>query len=113
MKIYADARGNISALYRSAVESVHRDIYLLDSNDSGKSFEGTLLQKWDINACPMSSMDIAAGGKALIGAWEIGGQIYWAWLVSGSARAAGPPRFREKAGTASTRESPSTGTAKS
>jgi hypothetical protein len=80
MKIFADAQGNVSALYRSATESVHRDIYLLTSIDQGRKFQGSLLHKWDINACPMSSMDIAENGRTLVGAWETGGQVYWARL---------------------------------
>ncbi len=57
MKIFADRQGNVVALYRSATEAVHRDIYLLSSNDRGKTYQGKLLHKWNINACPMSSMD--------------------------------------------------------
>ena len=77
MKIFSDRQGNVSALYRSATESVHRDIYFLTSNDRAKSFHGNLLHKWNINACPMSSMDFAENGKTLVGAWETGGQVYW------------------------------------
>ncbi len=80
MKIFADRQGSISALYRSATESIHRDIYLLSSRDRGLSFEGRLLHKWDLNACPMSSMDIADNGKMVVGAWETSGQVFWARL---------------------------------
>ena len=83
MKIFADRQGTVSALYRSATESVHRDIYMLASQDRGRSFEGHLLHKWDINACPMSSMDIAGNGRIVVGAWETGGQVYWAHLDKG------------------------------
>ncbi|MDQ1470058.1 MAG: hypothetical protein QOJ99_1538 [Bryobacterales bacterium] len=82
MKAFADRQGNISVLYRSATESVHRDIYLLRSKDRGQNFQGSLLHKWDINACPMSSMDIAENGKTVVGTWETGGQVYWARLES-------------------------------
>ena len=80
MKIFAGSQGNVSALYRSATEAVHRDIYLLTSTDQGRKFRGGLLHKWNINACPMSSMDIVESGRTLAGAWETGGQIYWARL---------------------------------
>jgi hypothetical protein len=80
MKVFADRRANVFALYRSATESVHRDIYLLRSKDAGKSFQGRLLHKWDINACPMSSMDFAGNANIVVGAWETGGQVYWARL---------------------------------
>jgi hypothetical protein len=87
MKIFADRRSHVFALYRSATESVHRDIYLLKSSDQGKSFEGRLVQKWEINACPMSSMDIAENGNIVVGAWETAGQVYWARLnVDGAIR---------------------------
>jgi hypothetical protein len=77
MKIYADRRSNVFALYRSATESVHRDIYLLTSKDQGKTFQGRLVHKWEINACPMSSMDFADNGSVVVGAWETGGQVFW------------------------------------
>src|ERR1035437_4476836 len=69
MKIFVDNRTNVYALYRSATESVHRDIYLLTSQNQGQRFEGRLLHKWDINACPMSSMDIAENEDMVVGAW--------------------------------------------
>jgi len=78
MKSFVDAKGNVFALYRSATESVHRDIYLLSSNDRGRTFQGKLLHKWAINACPMSSMDFAENANMVVAAWETGGQVYWA-----------------------------------
>jgi len=77
MKTFVNHKGDVYALYRSATESIHRDIYLLHSNDHGRTFQGMLLHKWNINACPMSSMDFAENGDNLVGAWETGGQIYW------------------------------------
>lgn len=77
MKIFAGPAGNVTALYRSATEQVHRDIYELRSTDRGRTFQGRLLHKWNINACPMSSMDIAENGKDSVAAWETGGQVYW------------------------------------
>ncbi|HUS07663.1 MAG TPA: hypothetical protein VMZ52_15260 [Bryobacteraceae bacterium] len=82
LKVFASRRGNLLGLYRSATESVHRDIYLLTSKDQGKSFQGSLLHKWNINACPMSSMDFAENTDTVVGAWETGGQVYWARLGS-------------------------------
>ncbi len=90
MKIFADRRDNLFALYRSATESVHRNIYLLTSKDRGRSFEGRLLHEWNINACPMSSMDFAANGKTVMGAWETGGQVFWTRLDRDRAPVAAP-----------------------
>jgi hypothetical protein len=78
MKVFADRGGNVTALYRSARESIHRDIYLLRSTDKGNTFKGRLLHEWDINACPMSSMDFAENEGRVLAAWETGGQVYWA-----------------------------------
>jgi hypothetical protein len=90
MKIFVDRRTNVYALYRSATESVHRDIYLLTSQNQGQRFEGRLLHKWDINACPMSSMDIAENEDMVVGAWETGGQVFWARLNGGGGQPISP-----------------------
>jgi len=90
LKAFADRQGNVWVLYRSATESVHRDIYLLGSHDRGRTFQGKLLGRWDINACPMSSMDIAANGRETVGAWENGGQVYWTHLARDAASARKP-----------------------
>ena len=84
MKAFVDRRGDVFALYRSATESVHRDIYLLRSSDHGKTFQGKLLHKWNINACPMSSMDFAEHANLMVCAWETGGQVYWTRVAEGS-----------------------------
>jgi hypothetical protein len=77
MKTFVNRKGDVFALYRSATESVHRDIYLLHSRDRGRTFQGMLLHQWNINACPMSSMDFAENRETLACAWETGGQVYW------------------------------------
>jgi hypothetical protein len=91
MRVFADRRANVFVLYRSATESIHRDIYLLKSTDLAKSFQGRLLHKWDINACPMSSMDFAENGTRVVGAWETGGQVYWARVEGGAGQPISPP----------------------
>ena len=82
MKVFADHRGDLLAMYRSAQQSVHRDVYLLRSTDKGNTFTGKLLHKWEINACPMSSMDFAGNNRNVIAAWETGGQVYWDRVAS-------------------------------
>ena len=81
MKTFVDRKGHVFVLYRSATESVHRDIYLLSSNDHGRTFQGRLLHKWNTNACPMSSMDFAEGANMIAAAWETGGQVYWTRII--------------------------------
>ena len=86
MKTFVDRSGDMFALYRSATESVHRDIYLLSSSDHGRTFQGRLLHKWNINACPMSSMDFAGNADTVVAAWETAGQVYWTYIKGGSTR---------------------------
>jgi hypothetical protein len=80
MAVFADRKETVRALYRSATEGVHRDIYLLTSHDHGRSFDGYKLHPWEINACPMSSMAFAETATKVEGAWETGGQVYFADL---------------------------------
>jgi hypothetical protein len=77
-------------LYRSATALTHRDMFILASNDSGRSFRGSKVQPWDIGACPMTSMAIAAAGSRIAGAWETAGQVYFG-DVEMSAAAIGAP----------------------
>jgi len=73
-------------LYRSATALVHRDTYLLESNDGGASFRGSEVQPWNIGACPMTSMAIAAAGSRALGAWETAGQVYFGEIDTHGAR---------------------------
>lgn len=83
MAMFAASDGSLFALYRSATENVHRDIYLLASKDHGNSFAGSLVQSWEINACPMSSMSFAESSGSTYAAWETGGQVFYG-KISGS-----------------------------
>lgn len=82
--IFSNKAGSVYALYRSATEETHRDIYVLASENKGKSFDGRLLHKWEINACPMSSMGFAESAGTVLGAWETGGQVYFSALYAKS-----------------------------
>ncbi len=90
MRLFASSRGVIYGLYRSAKENVHRDIYLLRSDDQGSTFTGALLHPWNINACPMSSMSFVEQGNEVLAAWETQTQVYFAPVSHGigAARAA-------------------------
>jgi hypothetical protein len=90
MKLFADSGGVIYGLYRSAREDVHRDIYLLRSDQGGNKFSVALLHPWNINACPMSSMSLVQAGEEVLGAWETQTQVYFSPVSRGAdaARAA-------------------------
>lgn len=77
------AEGNrVSLLYRSAKNLVHRDTYYLASNDGGRTFRGTNVQKWQIGACPMSSFSLAKRGAQTLGAWESRERVHFGALAT-------------------------------
>src|SRR5262249_55914057 len=85
------ARGDsLLLLYRSAFETMHRDVYLLASRDRGRSFRGSRVQEWPIGACPMTSMSLTTAGARTLGAWETAGQVYAGEIDADAARIAAP-----------------------
>ncbi len=91
MAMFAGSKGVVRALYRSATEGIHRDIFLLTSLDRGKIFGGRKLHTWEINACPMSSMAFGEGGGTVFGAWETAGQVYFENLTKATASPVSAP----------------------
>ena len=77
-----------------------RHLFLV-SSDRGRTFTGSRLHEWDINACPMTSMSIAEQGARVLGAWETDGQVYFTDLAA-SAAARVPPHALVPAPEAST-----------
>jgi hypothetical protein len=68
-------------LYRSAsAGGTQRDIFFLGSTDQGRSFTGTRIHPWRINACPMTSMSLAAAGARTLGAWETEASVFFGTL---------------------------------
>jgi hypothetical protein len=78
MNAFADSRGNVYALFRSATEMVHRDMYLLASRDRGETFQGAEIAKWNVGYCVMSSEAFAQGSAGPLAAWETEKQVYYA-----------------------------------
>src|SRR5262249_31830894 len=80
MRAFVDRQGRAQLLYRAATGRGDPDMYLLSSENRGQSFSGMLLDKWKLNACPMSSAALADGSTGLLAAWETNGQVYFASL---------------------------------
>lgn len=78
MGALADKKGNLYLLYRTARETVHRDMYLLMSQDRGKTFQAMDLSPWEIGGCPMSTVSLASGGERVLLSWETRKQVYFA-----------------------------------
>ena len=77
----------VSLMYRSATGGVQRDIYMLTSNDRGRTFRGANIHPWKINACPMTSMSFAVTGRRLLAAWETEGQVFMSQIDRATSRA--------------------------
>jgi hypothetical protein len=75
-RLLATSSNGLALLYRSATNLTNRDVYLLTSRDSGRSFAGSRVQAWSLNACPMTSMSLASAGGRMMAAWETAGQVY-------------------------------------
>lgn len=63
-------------MYRSATGAIDRDIYVLVSSDRARTFRGARIHPWKVNACPMTSMSLAASDNRLLGAWETEGKVF-------------------------------------
>jgi hypothetical protein len=78
MRAFADKAGTVYALYRSATDDVHRDMFLLTSQDHGRSFQGQRVERWQIATCPMSSAFLTETPVGPLAAWETAGQVSFA-----------------------------------
>jgi hypothetical protein len=90
LNAFADRKGTVYVLYRSATETVHRDIYLLVSSDKGQTFQGEDISKWNIGACVMSSASFAESPAGVLGAWETEKQAYFGRIDRASGKIALP-----------------------
>jgi hypothetical protein len=90
-------------LYRSAHDTVHRDMYVLQFDSRKDDFQPFKLQPWETGTCPMTTAAFVDVHNQSLIAWETEGQI---WL-STLARTAGPPGTPKAApGTAKKRKHP-------
>jgi len=74
---FVDRNGILYVLYRSATETVHRDIYLLISRDRGSTFDGSDISAWNVGYCVMSSESFTESPAGVLAAWETEKQVYF------------------------------------
>jgi hypothetical protein len=77
MKAMATPGGDVFALYRSATDTVNRDMYLLASKDGGRTFSDQKIDAWEVGYCVMSSAALTTGHGSTLAAWETKGQIHF------------------------------------
>ena len=103
VRVFARSASSVFLLYRSATSLTHRDIYVLESSDQGRTFSGSQVQAWNIGACPMTSMSFTASGPKVLAAWETAGQVSFGAVDGHPAGVATPIAAP---GEASTRKHP-------
>jgi hypothetical protein len=80
VRAFADASGNVFALYRAATEMVNRDEMLVVSRNRGADFEIVSRHPWKLQACPMSSASLTESKGGVLAAWETAGQVYFSQI---------------------------------
>jgi hypothetical protein len=86
LRAFADRKGTVYVLYRSATDKENRDTYLLISRDRGATFDGDDVDPWKVSTCPMSSFAFAERGAGVLAAWETDGQVYYAGLDAATGK---------------------------
>lgn len=77
MRAFVGGSGALFVLYRAAAQDIHRNMTLLISRDSGRTFRTSEVSAWQLNACPMSTAYLGEGGQRVLAAWEKGGEVYF------------------------------------
>jgi hypothetical protein len=80
-----DPAGTVYVLFRSAEETTHRDMYLLESTDHGATFRGSDISKWSIGYCVMSSEAFVHGPREMYAAWETEKRVHFGTVGRGPA----------------------------
>lgn len=83
-RAFAGFDNTVYVLFRAATEVVHRDMYLLSSEDHGASFRGSDIARWNIGACVMSSASLVQFGKQILAGWESEKQVYFGRVGHGT-----------------------------
>ena len=80
LQAFADRKGDLVILYRSANLAGNRDTVSLLSTDNGATFTSKVLGQWYVSTCPMSTHALGQTTTGLLAMWEKDGQIYFGSL---------------------------------
>ncbi len=72
---FANTRGDVFVLFRTARTMMQRDIALLVSSDRGGSFRESFSHPWSVGMCPMSSASVVGADSGTWAAWETAGRV--------------------------------------
>lgn len=87
---HADDAGRLLILYRAAGEGVHRDMTLLVSEDRGRTFSARTIDRWTLNACPVTTTALATGASETLLSWVTEGRVFVEGAAGHFKRAAAP-----------------------
>jgi hypothetical protein len=88
VKAFADSKGDIFVLFRTAREMTDRAMQVLHSKDHGVTFQPELNHPWTVKQCPMSASSFVSGPAGTFAAWETAGQVFGAKLNGNQAESA-------------------------
>lgn len=90
LKAFADPRGILFALFRSASNMTNRAETLLISRNQAAGFEIAYSHPWNISTCVMSSASLTASARRTLAAWETEGQVYFAGVNAKTFKVSAP-----------------------
>ena len=85
LNAFADQTGKVYVLFRSAQQMVHRNMYLLESNDHGNTFKGSDISNWTVGYCVMSTEAFTSDRDQVLAAWETEKKIQVGRIAANSA----------------------------
>lgn len=86
MRAFAGRDGRLYLLYRSATDTVHRDMYLLVSQQGAADFKSSRIAPWEVPACVMSTAALSPFPSGALAAWETKGQAYFGVVDASSGK---------------------------
>lgn len=76
MRAAVDGAGRLLLMYRAAQQFINRDMHLLVSDDQGRTFKNSKVDRWRVGKCPMSSVTITSTKQGPVLAWESDQRVY-------------------------------------
>jgi hypothetical protein len=90
MRAFADRKGTLYMLFRSAERGVNRDTYLITSKNQCDSFDSDRIDKWNVGQCPMSSFTLTESGGSVLSAWETDGKVFFSRIDPATGKRSDP-----------------------
>ena len=86
MRAFAGRDGRLYLLFRSASETVHRDMFLLVSKQGDAGFASSRIAPWEVPGCVMSTAALSPAPFGVLAGWETEGQAYFGVVDANSGK---------------------------